>query len=369
MAHNDPGRARPLILLCYQYKSITHALKVLGDDLPDAFLKTKSRKAQIQIISYRLIAGWSTEEAFGYFPPPKSAEKGYAHPLQCGGLVFPSKSALAKSRGITKKLLGQRMSREKWSPEVAAELVPPPHYAARLGASLGCVYMWNHISSGKKYIGLTIDRNRRNWQHVALSKSKNLVPGTLQHAMAEFGRDQFEFLILEDDVPASDLPARERHWIKLWGTLKPNGYNQNAGGVFGGMGSTVVVDGVTYAGFRSVAERYKTNAGKVVRRMSLGWSLEDAVGMTGRKPKTRSPITINVFSKVTEFKSSTAACRYWGLRHSDVARSVKRGGKDWDTAINNALIVKTHMAMQDIDVVAGISNQRRGRLLPSLRLS
>ena len=364
-----PGRSRPLTLLCFEYNSITHALRGLGDDLPDASLKTKSRKAQIQIISYRLIAGWSSEEAFGYFPPPKSAEKGYAHPLECGGLVFPSKSALAKSHGITKKLLGQRMSREKWSPEVAAELAPPPHYVARLGASLGCVYMWNHKPSGKKYIGLTIDRDRRNWQHIALSKSKKMAPGTLQHAMKEFGRDQFEFLILEDDVPASDLPVRERYWIKLWGTLKPNGYNQNVGGVFGGMGSPVIVGGVTYSGFRSIAERYKTNAGKVVRRIRLGWSIEDAVGMTGRKPKTRSPITVNVLSRVTEFKSSTAECRYWGLRHSDVARSVKRGGKDWDTAINDALIAKTHMAMEDIDVIAGISNQPRRRSMPTLRLS
>lgn len=77
------GRARRLLLLCIEWNSITQALISLGDDLPDSILKSKPRKAQIKIISYRLNAGWSSEEAFGYLPPPKFAQKGYSHPVRC----------------------------------------------------------------------------------------------------------------------------------------------------------------------------------------------------------------------------------------------------------------------------------------------
>jgi group I intron endonuclease len=365
MSLNPPGRAHPLVLLCYEYASLTQALNALGDDLPDTFLKTKPRKAQIQIISYRLIAGWSPEEAFGYFPPPKSAQKGYAQPLRCAGKEFPSKSALAKSLGVTKKLLGQRLSREKWSVEVAAGVAAPPHYLANLGNKVGCIYMWNHKPSNKKYVGLTIDTHRRNWQHALLSKSKNAAPGTLQHAMAEHGRDQFEFLILEDNIPAADLPSRERYWIKMWGSLKPYGYNQNAGGVFGGIGSPIIVDGIAHSGFTTVADHYKMTIGKLKGRMNIGWSIEDAVGLTGRKPKTRSPIILNICSTTREHPSKAAACRFWGLRHSDVKRSVQREGKTWENAIIDALVAMTYKNMEHIEPNPGMYGA--ARRLPRLQ--
>lgn len=364
MTRPTPGRPRSFRLLCIEWDSITQALDSLGDDLPNTMLTTKPRKAQIQIISYRLSAGWSAEEAFGYLPPPKSAQKGYAHPIRCSAKVFPSKTALASNIGISNKLLGQRLNREKWPVEAAAGLTAPPDYLARLGATRGCIYMWNHKPSNKKYIGLTIDPERRNWQHAALSKSKNAAPGTLQHAMATHGRDQFEFLVLEENIPASDLPAREKYWIKAWGTLKPRGFNQNAGGVLGGVGSPVVIGGVTHSGFRAVAAHYQITTGMLARRIKRGWSLEEAVGLTGRKSKTRSPIELDICARPTRFTSTTAACRHWGVRHSDMRRSVKKGGKSWENAIVDALINKTHQAMEGAKLDSGVRGFAK-RLPPS----
>jgi len=336
------GRNRPVTLLGISHSSITAALAATSNDIKDAFLLSKDRSRRVQIISARLIAGWTCEEAFGFSPPPEQAKKAKARPINSNGKFFPSMQAYATAHGVSLKLLSQRLRRDRWPPEAAVLSEPPPRLPTMRGDITGCIYSWQHIESGKRYVGQTIDPARRRWQHLFEARMGNHAEGTLHGDLKKFGQSAFEFSIIENGIPAPDLPDRERHWIAFLGTKAPTGYNQNRGGVFGGFARAVHIAGTRYEGLRHAAQAYNLHPNCLLGRLQRGWTAEEAVGLEARKPRTRTPLVLDFDpgSEKTEFSSVAAACRHWGYKYRDVESIRSRRGVSWAEAIRFAFIAQ-----------------------------
>lgn len=87
------------------------------------------------------------------------------------------------------------------------------------------IYLITHIETGRKYVGQSIDIERR-WRDHAKGKSGS---GILGHAVAKHGWEAFEASVLQ--ICAHDeLNEVEPKWIEAMGSLHPNGFNLTTGG-------------------------------------------------------------------------------------------------------------------------------------------
>lgn len=104
---------------------------------------------------------------------------------------------------------------------------------------INCIYMYINKNNGKKYIGQTVDFNRRHKQHInaSLSNMNGYDENTPIHrAMRKYGIDNFEIVILKQDLSdQEELNYWESFYIKEYNTLYRNGmgYNVSSGGSYG----------------------------------------------------------------------------------------------------------------------------------------
>ena len=89
------------------------------------------------------------------------------------------------------------------------------------------IYRIYHIDSGKSYIGLTDNIDRRIEKHL----SGNTHVYSLSKDLKNYGSDSFSFDILER-CEKSILAEREVFWISALDTFLGNGYNGTSGGNF-----------------------------------------------------------------------------------------------------------------------------------------
>lgn len=79
----------------------------------------------------------------------------------------------------------------------------------------GTIYMIANYDNGNRYIGMTNNFKRRKRQHFNdLRRNKHSNP-YLQNAYNLHGESSFFFLVLEFDIPISELPEKEKFWSKL----------------------------------------------------------------------------------------------------------------------------------------------------------
>jgi len=363
MIKKNVGNAKPITLLQIYYPSLTAARNSVADLVNDPILARKNSKDQIKMLSERLREGWTAEQAFGFEPPPPWAIKGYAHPVICAGTTYKSERALARAYDIPHKILHQRLHRDKMTPEAAVNLEPPGKNLDTLETLVGCIYMLRHRASGRSYVGLTIDHPRRASRHFSVLDLAATKAGTIQHAIATYGKAAFEMKILEDNIPGPQLAARERHWIKEVGSLTPNGFNQNAGGVVGGFGAPVVIDGIRYLGLARVAESFGITLGCLIGRLKLGWSLEEAVNLRPRKPKTRTPITLDFGGRILQFPTVATARRELVLSKRALIWRRYTINQSWEDAIRATLAEKIRAEDAADDVICNLGGIRRQRVV------
>ena len=86
------------------------------------------------------------------------------------------------------------------------------------------IYAITHRESGKKYVGQSINIDRRLYIH-SLGNSEVII----SRAIKRYGFDAFDVEILEECC-REQLGQRERHWIQHLNSLSPNGYNLTSGG-------------------------------------------------------------------------------------------------------------------------------------------
>lgn len=97
---------------------------------------------------------------------------------------------------------------------------------------LGYIYKFENVINGKIYIGKTKDINKRIYQHLKVTSTKNTKFG---NALSKYGIDNFKFTV-ELSVRSADihklnivLSSLERFCIKKYGSFY-NGYNCTLGG-------------------------------------------------------------------------------------------------------------------------------------------
>ena len=95
------------------------------------------------------------------------------------------------------------------------------------------IYAYKKKSSNKiVYVGQTNNLDYRHKQHIKYdpynpnNKEYNY---PLSRGIRKYGEDEYELIILEDDLLQDQLNEREIYWIKFYDTYF-NGYNQSTGG-------------------------------------------------------------------------------------------------------------------------------------------
>jgi group I intron endonuclease len=91
------------------------------------------------------------------------------------------------------------------------------------------VYKITHIASGKSYIGISKNINRRWIQHKSFINCNNR-KNAIYSAIQKYGIDAFTWQVIEE-CSVDDLEVRECHWITMFDTFR-NGYNLTAGGEY-----------------------------------------------------------------------------------------------------------------------------------------
>ena len=90
------------------------------------------------------------------------------------------------------------------------------------------IYCIENLANGKKYVGLSIDINRRWSCHISKLDNNCHINKHLQSAWNNYGKDNFKFNIIE--ICNKDIiNEREIYWIDKLEAFK-NGYNNTIGG-------------------------------------------------------------------------------------------------------------------------------------------
>lgn len=95
------------------------------------------------------------------------------------------------------------------------------------GGKMIGIYMYENLINGKKYVGQSVDIERRHKEHLYRREL------AIEKAIQKYGIENFRFVVLEE-CDYESLDKREMFWIKQQESY-PNGYNLNdGGGVFAG---------------------------------------------------------------------------------------------------------------------------------------
>ena len=94
-----------------------------------------------------------------------------------------------------------------------------------------CVYLRTNNINGKQYVGQTNNFANREYGWSCL-KAKYSNP-YLDNARKKYGVENFSILILKECDSQEELDRWEKHYIKFFNTIFPNGYNMTEGGTSG----------------------------------------------------------------------------------------------------------------------------------------
>jgi len=93
------------------------------------------------------------------------------------------------------------------------------------------IYGIVNTANGKWYVGQSVDIERRKATHFYDLKACKHYNECLQRAYQKYGKNAFEFRIIEEDMPEAILDARERSWIEFYRSNdRSYGYNLDSGG-------------------------------------------------------------------------------------------------------------------------------------------
>jgi group I intron endonuclease len=92
------------------------------------------------------------------------------------------------------------------------------------------IYKVTNTVNGKIYIGQTIrPLDVRKWQHIS-DRRHNRDFSYFHQALNKYGKESFEWQILEHCDSKEELDEMEFHYIKQYNTFRPGGYNLTTGG-------------------------------------------------------------------------------------------------------------------------------------------
>jgi group I intron endonuclease len=194
-------------------------------------------------------AGLSLDKIFDQDFIRRSRE---VNPIKVFGKSYPNlKEAVRSLKPPASRKTINRWMDEGMSPEEAFERIPNPGY------SEGIIYVVTNITTGKKYVGLTVQTLERRWKYHTEQAQSNRVKSelSLHAAIRRYGALDFNIQYLDRGTTKKNLESKERHWIKKMGTLTPNGYNICKGGVSGGSNKkSLTVDDIHFESIGQATE-------------------------------------------------------------------------------------------------------------------
>lgn len=176
----------------------------------------------------------------------------------------------------------------------------------------GLIYKLTSKTTHKSYVGQTINLKNRLRKHKH-DKVKNPKTGSLQHDLQQYGFNDFELVIIEDNIPQSKLDEREKYWIEKLDTIA-QGYNIAKGGH----------GGDTYHGFNEQERKELSNklsrsktGDKNPMRIHGSSLIGDKNPMFGKTPHNVRTITIEHVETHEQhtFKSHTDCAKFLGYKH------------------------------------------------------
>lgn len=97
--------------------------------------------------------------------------------------------------------------------------------------NFGTIYKIVNTVNNKIYVGQTINSLKvRFRQHRKFALHPDKYPYPLYRAMSLYGRDMFQIIPIEQNIPKERLDEKEKYYIEKLCSLVPNGYNISAGG-------------------------------------------------------------------------------------------------------------------------------------------
>ena len=96
----------------------------------------------------------------------------------------------------------------------------------------GEIYCLTCSVSGKKYIGQTTQTSEKRWKQHRTERNRKATH--INRALVLHGVETFTMTVLDTADDQTELDQKEMAWIRREGTLSPNGYNLNEGGLGGG---------------------------------------------------------------------------------------------------------------------------------------
>lgn len=100
---------------------------------------------------------------------------------------------------------------------------------------MNLIYAYKKKSQNKiVYIGQTVSLEQRHKQHMLYdpnNKNTREYNYPLSRGVRKYGINEYELIILEDNIPLDKLDDREKYWIKYYNTYW-DGYNQTIGGTY-----------------------------------------------------------------------------------------------------------------------------------------
>lgn len=167
------------------------------------------------------------------------------------------------------------------------------------------IYALTHNATGKKYVGQSINIERRLYIH-SLGKARY----PIGRAIKKYGFDAFSIEIIEE-CERGQLGEREQHWISRLDTLTPNGFNLTTGGdqpVF----TEETIQKLRYAQ-RNRSPEHVANKTKAARNpetiKKISAAMKNRYVSEETREKLRIAFTGRVFSEETRRAMSKAAKR------------------------------------------------------------
>ena len=192
------------------------------------------------------------------------------------------------------------------------------------------LYVIKNSTNSKEYVGITTgDLKARLRGHRRAARTGE--PSKFYRAMRKHGLKSFEIVLLRDDATnIIELEEQEYQEIEKRNSRK-KGYNEAPGGSYS-TSKSIAIEGVEYPSYAAAAQHYGIDPGTFNMRISKsGWSPEEAAGLRPRRSYARHAIEIN--GKV--YKSLMSAAEAQGIAYKTVFKRLSDG---W--SVEQALGVK-----------------------------
>ena len=200
---------------------------------------------------------------------------------------------------------------------------------------MSCIYMITNTVNGMIYIGQTKRSIQRRWyDHVADSTKKNrndfYYHCPLYEAIREYGADQFNICVIEDNVPDELLDDKERYYIDKYHSCVSDpeccGYNVMVGGRKNSKMSNYDIDAISSMHksgetMIEIAERFGISRRTVYDILHHEGTYDKSIIKTNMESIKRGVAQIdpNTGKIINVFKSRSEAARFVGAcNHSKI---------------------------------------------------